>query len=199
VGDFDPGFGADAALSPEVRMPGGKSPQSLRTSDCCACSMSHCLGLRVGRSIGKGMVPLSCRHEPVSRIHFSGQQRQSQLSLVARDRRSAGDSWRQPRDAHGWRIDAIQPVFGRASSIVIPGNRLNPSLSLVPCSSIPRPSGFAANGRPFLCTIGRAPRPRKRIGNRFRAVRTMRSIERSLPRLLRSFWPAAQVEFSPRR
>jgi len=45
--------------------------------DGCVCSMSHCLGFRAVRSIGRGMVPLSWRHEPVFRVYFSGQQRQS--------------------------------------------------------------------------------------------------------------------------
>jgi hypothetical protein len=45
--------------------------------DSCACSVSHCLGLRAVRSIGKEMVPLSWRYAPVFRIYFSRQQRQS--------------------------------------------------------------------------------------------------------------------------
>ena len=75
-----------------------------------ACSMSHCLGLLAVRSIGKLIVPLSWRHEPDLRIDFSGQQRRSQLSLVARDRRSACDGWRQPCNVHGWRIRTASSV-----------------------------------------------------------------------------------------
>ena len=64
------------------------------TSDSCVQHVPLSRTSRGEVAIGTVIVPLSWRHEPDFGFDFSGKQRRSKLSVVARDRRSACDGWR---------------------------------------------------------------------------------------------------------